>query len=421
MPEVLFQLSGSIAAYKACHVVSRLVQAGCMVQTVATPAALQFVGAATLEGLTGRPVATDTFASGSLMDHIHLVRRADLVVLCPATANTINRLGAGIADDLIGTMFLAHDFRVPYVVVPAMNAAMYDHPATRLAVDRLRGWGVEFIDPSAGSLACGEIGPGRLAEPDDILDDLLGRLRMPPPARAASTVSGRVLITSGGTKIPIDGVRSITNTSTGATGAALATHFAGAGYDVTLLHAGDAVVPEHADGPMMLRAFSTFDDLATALDELLTGESFDAIIHLAAVSDYDLDHLAVDGRPVALDPSGKIDTGDVMEIHLKRNPKLLAQLKDLAGGNPVVVGFKLTSGATSDQRTEAVRAVVHGTDLVVHNDVTEIHGGQHRATLYRTGEGLDVVGTVADNAELATLLLDEIDNLLSSRRGSSRT
>ncbi|HET9546923.1 MAG TPA: flavoprotein, partial [Desertimonas sp.] len=176
MPEVLFQLSGSIAAYKACHVVSRLVQAGCAVQTVATRAALEFVGPATLEGLTGRAVAADTFAAGSHMDHIHLVRRADLIVLCPATANTINRLAAGIADDLIGTMFLAFDFRVPYIVVPAMNAAMYEHPATAAALDRLTGWGVEVIQPSAGALACGEIGPGRLAEPDDIVANLLGRL-----------------------------------------------------------------------------------------------------------------------------------------------------------------------------------------------------------------------------------------------------
>jgi phosphopantothenoylcysteine decarboxylase/phosphopantothenate--cysteine ligase len=418
MPEVLFQLSGSIAAYKACHVVSRLVQAGCTVQTVATPAALQFVGPATLEGLTGRPVATDTFAPGSLMDHIHLVRRADLVVLCPATANTINRLAAGIADDLIGTMFLAHDFRVPYVIVPAMNSAMYDHPATRVSLDRLRGWGVEFIDPSAGSLACGEIGPGRLAEPDDIVTDLLSRLRLSTPTKAAPR-QGRVLITSGGTKVPIDGVRSITNTSTGATGAALATYFAGAGYDVTLLHAGDAIVPELTTGAMTLRSFTTFDDLADTLDELLTGRSVDAIIHLAAVSDYDLDHLVVDGRPVTLDTNGKIDTGEVMEIHLKRNPKLLARLKDLAGGGPVVVGFKLTSGATSEQRAEAVQGVAEGTDLVVHNDVTELGGGRQRATIYRTGDTLDVVGTVADNTELAVLLEHEIAALLGGRAPSA--
>jgi phosphopantothenoylcysteine decarboxylase / phosphopantothenate---cysteine ligase len=223
-PEVLFQLSGSIAAYKACHVVSRLVQAGCRVQTVATRAALEFVGPATLEGLTGRPVATDTFAPGSHMDHIHLVRRADLIVLCPATANTINRLASGIADDLVGTMFLAYDFRVPYVIVPAMNAAMYEHPATAASLARLRGWGIEFVDPSAGSLACGEIGPGRLAEPDDILAELLRRLELGDTTgdATATGANGKVLITSGGTKVPIDGVRSITNTSTGATGAAIA-------------------------------------------------------------------------------------------------------------------------------------------------------------------------------------------------------
>ena len=149
-PHVLFQLSGSIAAYKACHVVSRLTQAGCDVQTVATDGALQFIGPATLEGLTGRAVATDTFEAGSQMDHIHLVRWADVIVLCPATANAINRLAAGMADDLIGTMFLAHDFTKPYVVVPAMNTAMYTHPATAASLERLRGWGIEILEPDAG-------------------------------------------------------------------------------------------------------------------------------------------------------------------------------------------------------------------------------------------------------------------------------
>jgi phosphopantothenoylcysteine decarboxylase / phosphopantothenate---cysteine ligase len=425
MPEVLFQLSGSIAAYKACHVVSRLVQAGCAVQTAATRAALEFVGPATLEGLTGRPVATETFAPGSLMNHIHLVRRADLVVLCPATANSINRLAAGIADDLIGTMFLAHDFRVPYVVVPAMNSAMYDHPATRLALDRLRSWGVQFIDPSAGSLACGEIGPGRLAEPDDIVADLLGRLHAAPaaPVDVASAVSSRprILITAGGTKVPIDGVRSITNTSTGATGSALATHFAGAGYDVTLLHASDALLPGPTGGSVTLRSFTTFDELADALDDLLHGGSFDAVIHLAAVSDYDLDHLVVDGRTVTVDTSSKVDTGDVMEVHLKRNPKLLPHLKDLGGNEPVVVGFKLTHGASSEQRADAVRSITTGTDLVVHNDVTELGGGDRRATVYRSDEALDVLGTATDNAELAVLLERQIATLLASRHATSPT
>jgi phosphopantothenoylcysteine decarboxylase/phosphopantothenate--cysteine ligase len=419
MSEVLFQLSGSIAAYKACHVVSRLVQAGHAVQTVATRSALEFVGRATLEGLTGRPVATDTFAAGSMMDHIHLVRRAHLVVLCPATANTINRMAAGVADDLIGTMFLAFDFRVPYVVVPAMNAAMYEHPATVASIERLRRWGLEFVEPSAGSLACGEIGPGRLAEPDDILAELLSRLARSANQTTAGATAGpgrRILITAGGTKVQIDGVRSITNTSTGRTGAALAAHFGRAGYDVTLLHAVDAVTP--APGPTIVsRQFTTFDDLATALAELLPGGRFDAVIHLAAVSDYDLDRVVVDGSAVPIDTGGKLDTGETMEIHLKRTPKLLAELKQLGGVEMVVVGFKLTNGASPERRQAAVRATIDGTDLVVHNDLTEMRDGQHATTIYQpdASGNVGIVATADDNSELADVLEREIVKLLDSR------
>jgi phosphopantothenoylcysteine decarboxylase / phosphopantothenate---cysteine ligase len=416
MAEVLFQLSGSIAAYKACQVISRLVQAGHAVQTAATAAALEFIGPATLEGLTGRPVAGDTFAAGSQMDHIHLVRRADLIVLCPATANTINRLAAGIADDLIGTMFLAFDFRVPYVVVPAMNTAMYEHPATTASLARLRGWGIESIEPTAGSLACGEIGPGRLAEPDDILAALL---RLLPPSAGAATCPRsdgfRVLVTSGGTKVPLDGVRAITNTSTGRTGADIAARFARAGHDVTLLHAADAAVPDDAAVPIARRPFTSFDDLATALGELLAGGAFDAVVHLAAVSDYDLDHLVVDGLAVAADTGTKLDTGDTMEIHLKRNPKLLAQLKELGGEQLVVVGFKLTRGASPDERAASVRRIADGTDFVVHNDLDELAGDRHAATIYRSGGAeLEPVATVDDNAELAAVLEREIAELLAT-------
>jgi phosphopantothenoylcysteine decarboxylase/phosphopantothenate--cysteine ligase len=418
MPEVLFQLSGSIAAYKACHVVSRLVQAGCAVQTVATKAALEFVGPATLEGLTGRPVVTDTFAAGSIMDHIHLVRRADLIVLCPATANTINRLAAGIADDLIGTMFLAYDFRVPYVAVPAMNTAMYEHPATMASIDRLRQWGVEFVEPSAGSLACGEIGPGRLAEPDDILANLLGHLPSSPGADTSNSDGGRrrVLITSGGTKVPIDGVRAITNTSRGRTGADLADYFARAGHEVTLLHAADAVLPDTVDGSIALRSYTTFNDIAGALAELLATEKFDAVIHLAAVSDYEVDQVVVDGQTVTIDARGKLDSGEAMELHLKRTPKLLPQLKSLGGADLVVIGFKLTNGATPAERRGAVLRVLDGTDFIVHNDLAEMGDGRHQATVFRPGQtGIEVVATVGDNGELAVTLEREILALLASR------
>jgi phosphopantothenoylcysteine decarboxylase/phosphopantothenate--cysteine ligase len=394
-PHVLFQLSGSIAAYKACHVVSRLTQAGCDVQTVATDGALQFVGRATLEGLTGRAVATDTFEAGSQMDHIHLVRWADVIVLCPATANTINRLAAGIADDLVGTMFLAHDFTKPYVVVPAMNAAMYTHPATAASLERLRGWGVEILEPDAGSLACGEIGPGRLTEPDVILARVLDLVATP----AAPERTLRVLVTAGGTKAPIEGVRAITNTSTGATGAAIADHLAVRGHDVTLLHASNAVLPR--SDAVHRRSFVTFGDLESLLRRTLSDERYDAVIHLAAVSDYDVDHVVVDGESRPADPTGKLDSGGSMAIHLRKNPKLLSQLKQFAGTDVVVVGFKLTNGATTDERIAAINAVSPGTDLVVHNDVSEMTAERHPATVYR---GEVVVATTDDNASLAAAL-----------------
>ena len=395
-PRVLFQLSGSIAAYKACQVVSRLTQAGCDVQTVATDGALQFVGPATLEGLTGRSVATDTFAAGSQMDHIHLVRWADVIVLCPATANTINRLAAGIADDLVGTMFLAHDFTKPYVVVPAMNAAMYEHPATSAALDRLRAWGIEVLEPDAGSLACGEIGPGRLAEPDVILGRLLELVAADPaPGRAL-----RVLVTAGGTKAPIDGVRAITNTSTGSTGAEIADHLARRGHDVTLLHAANAILP--TSDAITRRPFVTFGDLEALLRATLTADRFDAAIHLAAVSDYDVDHVVVDGQVRAADPTGKLDSGGSMAIHLRRNPKLLPQLKQFAGRDDlVVIGFKLTNGASPEERTAAIKAVSPGADFVVHNDVSEMTTERHPATIYR---GEDVLAATDDNASLAAAL-----------------
>ena len=283
---------------------------------------------------------------------------------------------------------------------------------------RLRGWGVEFIDPSSGSLACGEIGPGRLAEPDDIVEELLGRLAASGKAirNGLARDGSRVLITAGGTKVPIDGVRAITNTSSGTTGADLAAHFARAGYDVTLLHAADAVVPEPTNGSISMHSFTTFDDLAGLLAETLSGGRFDAVIHLAAVSDYEVDHVVIDGTSVTVGTNGKLDTGDVMEIHLKRNPKLLAQLKELGGDALVVVGFKLTNGASIEQRAAAVRGIIGDTDLVVHNDVSEMDEGRHAATIYRaTDDDVEVVTTITDNAGLAAELEREIFRLVASR------
>jgi phosphopantothenoylcysteine decarboxylase/phosphopantothenate--cysteine ligase len=178
---VLFLLSGSIACYKTCTAISRLTQAGVTVQTVATPAALRFVGAPTLEGLSGRPVFADLFESGRALDHIDLARAADLAIICPATANTINRLAAGLSDDPIGALFLAWELKEkPWWIAPAMNGRMWEHPATTESLEKLRRWGVRVLNPAEGAHACGEIGPGRLLEPEQIAAEVLSALDAKP-------------------------------------------------------------------------------------------------------------------------------------------------------------------------------------------------------------------------------------------------
>lgn len=176
-PRLLIFLTGSISCYKACFAISRLVQAGVEVRTVATPSALQFVGKATLEGLTGYPVASDLWESGKAMDHIHLARWADLALVCPATANTINRLAAGLADDLVGSLFLAWELKKkPWWIAPAMNVAMLEHPLTQASLQKLSALGVRILGTGTGTLACGEEGSGRLLEPDQLVTEVLVQL-----------------------------------------------------------------------------------------------------------------------------------------------------------------------------------------------------------------------------------------------------
>jgi phosphopantothenoylcysteine decarboxylase/phosphopantothenate--cysteine ligase len=176
-PRLLFVLTGSISCYKACFAISRLVQAGIEVRTVATPSALRFVGSATLEGLTGHPVAGDLWESGKAMDHINLARWADLALVAPATANTLNRLSAGLADDLVGSLFLAWELhKKPWWVAPAMNVAMFNHALTQASLAKLTTLGVRILPTGSGALACGEEGEGRLLEPDELILHVLAQL-----------------------------------------------------------------------------------------------------------------------------------------------------------------------------------------------------------------------------------------------------
>jgi len=394
--KILFVLTGSIAGYKACEAISQLVQRGHGVRTVATPAALRFIGPATLEGLTGEPVSHDLFANGAAMEHLNLSRWADVVVVCPATAHTINRFAAGLGDDLVGALFLAHDRTKPWLIAPAMNPAMWSHPATVASVARLGDWGVRFIAVGEGRTACGEVGEGRLAEPTAIVAAVEGALAR--PARRL-----RVLVTSGGTSEPIDGVRVLTNTSTGRTGADLARHLVRCGHDAVLLRARSAVA---APPGCAEEVFSSFDELESALRQLLSTGRFDAAIHAAAVGDFGVGAVLVDGQPLAAGVA-KLDSRHPPVLQLKANPKLVEMLRTFSPQPLKVVAFKLTRGARPDEIPGAVRQLRDSSDAdwVVHNDL-EARGAGGGAAFPADVYGPDgaLVAHCPDRAGLAATL-----------------
>lgn len=404
---LLFVLTGSIACYKACDAISRLVQRGHRVRAVATEAALRFVGTATLEGLTGERVGTDLFAAGEALEHINLTRWADLVIVCPATANTLNRAAAGLGDDLAGALLLAHDWKKPLLFAPAMNPAMWSHPATVASVERLKGWGARFVAVGAGRTACGEMGEGRLAEPAEIVAAVEAALAQ--PARRL-----RVLVTGGGTTEPIDGVRVLSNTSTGATSALIAGHFARCGHEVTLLRARSAV---RAEAGTRDETFGTFAELDAALTRLLRGADFDAVIHAAAVSDFAVDAIVVDG--VSHPPGGaKLGSDAAPTLRLRRNPKLLDTLRARSrNGSLRVVAFKLTRGATVAQTHEAVATLFarSAVDFVVHNDLAarEAEGGAFPADIWHAG------GTAVRHCTDRMPLAETLEELLTASAGGT--
>jgi phosphopantothenoylcysteine decarboxylase/phosphopantothenate--cysteine ligase len=381
-------VTGSIAAYKACAVVSALVQRGHRVRVVATASALRFVGAASFEGLTGEPVRTDLWAAGGALEHIELGRWADAVLVCPATAHTLNRLAAGLADDLLGALFLAHDRTKPWLVAPAMNPAMWSHPATEAAVRTLAGWGVAFLPVAAGRTACGEVGDGRLLPPDEIVERLEAAVAR--PARRL-----RMLVTSGGTAEPIDAVRMITNVSTGATGALIADHGWRAGHEVVLVRARSARRPAT---PCEQETFGSFTELAEVLDRRLGGADFDVVIHAAAVGDFAVEQAS---------RAAKLDSEAPAALRLRPQPKLVDGLRRRSRNAAlVIVAFKLTAGADAAAAGRAVAALQERAHpaFVVHNDLSRRGaGGEFPAEIY-AADG-SVAARCATREELAAAVV----------------
>jgi len=377
---------------------------------------LKFVGNATIEGLTRKPVVSDLFASGNVMDHIHLVRWADLIIVAPASANFVNKIAQGIGDDLLTTQFLAHDFKKPYLLAPAMNTAMYLHPVTQKSIQTLKSLGVEILETASGVLACGEVGWGRLLEPDLIFQEIEKRLADKNLSSRNSgsfqkqQASRKVLVTSGGTQEAIDQVRVISNKSTGSTGARIADTLSELGFDVTYLHAENAVLPKNE---CRLESFVSFQDLDKTLHLLLENGAFSAVVHAAAVSDYSISSIETSQGPVSTSPQGKISSDQDLSLKLTKNPKLLNQLREMAK-NPalIVVAFKMTSTLSETERRTAVEKVFtfSKANLVVHNDMSEMNWktGKHYFHVYGPEKKQDFESKENLSAYLGDFLSQEI-------------
>ena len=406
--KILYQISGSIAAYKSAGIISKLVQSGYDVQTVATPSALNFLGEATLEGLTGKPVLSDMFAPGQLMDHINLVKWADVVVLAPATANTLNRLAQGLADDLIGALFLAHDWKKPYLIAPAMNTNMYQHPATQNSIKTLQAWGVNMLATSEGYLACGDEGQGKMLEPELILKAIHDATLQPENKL-------KILITSGATRETIDSIRFVSNISTGHTGSSLADTFVREGHAVTFLY---GLMSKTPDLVCECRSYTSSTNLDETLRETLLSQNYDVVIHLAAVSDFLPAQVELDQNTIDLPFEGKLSSSpEKLSLHFSRNSKLVKNIKSYSQNQLIkLVAFKLTSGANKHEQIDSVTKLFNHTDcdFVVANDMD--HRPHDRQTTFQLFENSDLTRytTAKSSADLAILLMDK----LSQKKGN---
>jgi phosphopantothenoylcysteine decarboxylase / phosphopantothenate---cysteine ligase len=362
---ILLGVSGGIAAYKAVEFVRLATAAGHVVRVVQTPASVHFVGRATFEGVTGAPVLVEEFerdpARGAYpgepapdhdpISHLELVRRADVMCIAPASANTIAKLAGGLADNLLTSAALAST--APTVVAPAMNNHMYEHPATQANVEMLRSRGAIIVEPERGRLASrGEWGVGRLADPATILAAVEGELSV-----AGGPLDGlRVLVTAGGTREPIDAVRYVGNRSSGRMGLALAAEAARRGADVTLI-AANLALPK----PSGVRAV----EVETAAELLTAAESAfaeaDVLLMAAAVADF---------RPAATLDAKIIKAGrDGLALELERTDDVLAELARRRTQGQTLIGFAAEHGEGAVDRGRA-KLERKGLDAVVVNDIS---------------------------------------------------
>ena len=349
---VVLGVTGGIAAYKACELVSRLRKSGALVRVVLTDNACRFVPPLTFETLSGNPVSTDTFAPHSELEHITLAKWADAFVIAPATANCLAKLANGIADDLLSTTALA--MTAPLLIAPAMNANMWRHPATRANLMMLLSRGARTVGPTSGHLACGDDDIGRMAEPEEIVAALQSFLN---PRRDFE--GKRVLVTAGPTIEDIDSVRFITNRSSGKMGYALAEAARDRGAKVTLV-SGPVSLP--APEGVELICVRSSAQLCEAV--LARADRADVVVQAAAPADF---------RPVSV-AAGKIKkTGGGMMLTLENTTDIAAELGQRKHSTQLLVAF---AAETDDVLENAREKLKHkNADLIVANDVSRADAG----------------------------------------------
>ncbi|PZX18404.1 phosphopantothenoylcysteine decarboxylase/phosphopantothenate--cysteine ligase [Palleronia aestuarii] len=368
---ILLIVGGGIAAYKSLDLIRRLRERGVTVTPVLTRAGAEFVTPLSVSSLAGRKVYTDLWdlTDEAEMGHIQLSRVADLIVVAPATADLMSKMAMGRADDLAATLLLATD--TPVLIAPAMNVRMWEHAATRRNLATLTADGIGVVGPNEGGMACGEYGPGRMAEPLEIVAAIEARLGSGP-------LTGRhVLVTSGPTHEPIDPVRYIANRSSGAQGAAIASAARAAGARVSFV-TGPATVPPPT-GVDVIRV-ETAAEMLRAVEAALPA---DAAVFAAAVADWH-----VEG---AGDTKMKKRPGEVPQIRLAENPDILRRIAGLdAGRPPLVVGF--AAETENVEENAAAKRLRKGCDWILANDVsadTGIMGGSENAVTLIAQDGVE--------------------------------
>jgi phosphopantothenoylcysteine decarboxylase / phosphopantothenate---cysteine ligase len=391
---IVVGITGGIAAYKAVGVVRALVLEGHDVQVVATDAALRFVGRPTLEAISRNPVHTDLYEGVAEVRHVSIGQAADLIVIAPATANTIAKLAAGLADDLLGNAVLASE--APVVIAPAMHTEMWHNAATQANVATLRERGVTIVGPATGQLTGADAGPGRMEEADTIVAAALARLET--GTRGRDLEGRRIVISAGGTREPLDPVRFLGNRSSGRQGVALAEAARARGAAVVLVAANLEVA---APSGCEIRRVSTAIELRDAMID--ASENADAVIMAAAVADY---------RPAQVyeEKIKKDAQGQEFTLHLVKNPDILTELSASMSDRAIVVGFAAETETDEAALLELGRAKLarKGADFLILNRVGWSTGfAVEDNTVVIIGSGGHVVAEASgDKLSVAHRILD---------------